>query len=520
MKAKYILLSLAILLAACAKDDTAEQSSQRGVLHIQASIASTRAPLDRTNFVQGDEIGVNVEYNEYNNIYGNFNGQQWELGTTVRFSDEDKKAIYAYYPYSKEFNELKWGTGSGGVVQEPVAPFIPINITPTESNGQQEYLYATPAYVTADNPSANLQFNFALARLTFRLKLDAAQGDKSSYVTSARLSNNSYPGCIHALGYMSVADGTIVSYDNGFYAFTLPVNQSVTANDEVQVDFLVIPTTISSDNTVYLELTIDGKNYQIDIPASEWKKGRQYTYPITIDLSEEPTPEPFETKTFTVDGVSFTMVAVEGGTFQMGSDDSDAYSDEKPVHSVTLSDYYIGETEVTQALWKAVMGSNPSYFVGDNLPVERVNWDDCQEFIEKLNQKTGANFRLPTEAQWEFAARGGTKSKGYKYSGSDNVGEVAWYNDISDKTTHNIKTKQANELGIYDMSGNVWEWCQDWYDSYSSDAQTNPTGPSSGSNRVYRGGSWYFFARFCRSSGRNSITPSGRGYYLGLRLVL
>ena len=229
-------------------------------------------------------------------------------------------------------------------------------------------------------------------------------------------------------------------------------------------------------------------------------------------------------ETITVNGVSFTMVPVEGGTFQMGATSeqgSDAENNEYPVHSVTLSDYYIGETEVTQELWEAVMGSNPSQFSGyPQRPVEWVSWNDCQEFITKLNQLAGKNFRLPTEAEWEYAARGGNKSKGYKYSGGNTIGNVAWYTDNSGSRTHDVKTKQANELGIYDMSGNVWEWCQDWYDSYSSNSQTNPTGPSSGYLHVLRGGSWDSSARGCRVSYRGGDYPDYRFKYLGFRLVL
>ena len=229
-------------------------------------------------------------------------------------------------------------------------------------------------------------------------------------------------------------------------------------------------------------------------------------------------------KTFTANGVSFTMIYVQGGTFTMGATSeqgSDVESDEKPAHSVTLSSYYIGETEVTQALWQAVMGSNPSNFTGDSrLPVEQVSWEDCQTFISRLNSLTGQHFRLPTEAQWEFAARGGNRSRGYKYSGSNDIGSVAWYTDNSGSKTHPVKTKSPNELGIYDMSGNVWEWCQDWYGDYSSSSLTNPTGASSGSYRVFRGGCWYYSARFCRSSKRSGNTPSSRFSNLGLRLAL
>lgn len=239
----------------------------------------------------------------------------------------------------------------------------------------------------------------------------------------------------------------------------------------------------------------------------------------------QPVPDASSTgnQTFTVNGVSFTMIAVKGGTFTMGATSeqgSDAYDWEKPTHQVTLSDYYIGETEVTQALWKAVMGSNPSDFSGTNLPVEWVSWDDCQTFITKLNQLTGKNFRLPTEAEWEYAARGGQKSRGYKYAGSNTLSDVAWYTDNSDSKTHPVKQKQANELGLYDMSGNVWEWCQDWLGSYSSNAQTNPTGPSSGSDRVARGGGWYNSASICRVACRYGSSPGFRDNSLGFRVVL
>ena len=238
--------------------------------------------------------------------------------------------------------------------------------------------------------------------------------------------------------------------------------------------------------------------------------------------SEDPNP-PFLYHTFTVNGVSFEMVLVEGGTFTMGAtaeQGNDAESDESPTHQVTLSSYYIGKTEVTQELWQAVMGSmsNPSYYSGTNLPVEFVSWDDCQEFITKLNELTGKEFRLPTEAEWEYAARGGNKSQGYKYSGSNTIDDVAWYSPNNSKTTHPVATKAPNELGIYDMSGNVWEWCSDGYVVYSSSAQTNPrkTGPK----RVYRGGSHHNYPWYCRVSNRSADKPTYPSSDRGLRLAL
>ena len=223
------------------------------------------------------------------------------------------------------------------------------------------------------------------------------------------------------------------------------------------------------------------------------------------------------------DGICIEMVKVEAGTFMMGatSEMKNPYDDEKPVHQVTLTnDYYMGKYEVTQALWQVVMGKNPSYFKGDNLPVNYVRWKDCQRFISKLNSMTGRKFRLPTEAEWEYAARGGKKSRGYQYSGSSNISDVAWYDGNSGDKTHPVGTKQANELGIYDMTGNVLEWCQDWYGSYYSSSQTNPTGSDSGSARVSRGGGWNCNASYCRLSVRFYYPPDFRLDILGLRLAL
>ena len=246
--------------------------------------------------------------------------------------------------------------------------------------------------------------------------------------------------------------------------------------------------------------------------------------PVQQQPEPEPTPTPGpERPQHNLPDIA--MVYVSGGTFTMGATSeqgSDAYDREKPAHSVTLSGYYIGKYEVTQELWKAVMGSNPSYYKGDNLPVEQVSWNDVQEFLWKLNAMTGKRYRLPTEAEWEFAARGGNSSRGYKYSGGNSLGSVAWYYDNSGSRTHAVGTKSPNELGIYDMSGNVREWCQDWYNSsyYGSSPRTNPQGPNSGSFRVSRGGSWDYGASHCRVSFRYGSTPGSRFINLGFRLAL
>jgi formylglycine-generating enzyme required for sulfatase activity len=216
------------------------------------------------------------------------------------------------------------------------------------------------------------------------------------------------------------------------------------------------------------------------------------------------------------------MVFVHGGTFQMGSNDAD---NEKPIHSVTLPDFEMGKYPVTQKLWQEIMGSNPTHFKGCNdCPVEQVSWDDVQEFLEKLNHKyPGQNYRLPSEAEWEYAARGGRQSKGYTYAGSNVIGEVAWYKKNSGGKTQPVGSKRANELGIYDLSGNMWEWCQDaWHDNYQGAPIDGSAweSESNGIGRVLRGGSWYNYPHFCRVSNRFRDFPDYRYYYIvGFRLA-
>ncbi len=236
-------------------------------------------------------------------------------------------------------------------------------------------------------------------------------------------------------------------------------------------------------------------------------------------------------ETIEVNGYHFNMVAIEGGTFTMGAttSDGDEDSDERPTQKVTLSNYTIGETEVTQGLWKAVMGYIPASFDGDNHPMKEISWDDCQQFIIKLNQLTKRHFHLPSEAQWEFAARGGNLSKNYKYAGSNHIEEVAWYSanawdkgkESPDFGNHAVGTRKPNELGLYDMSGNVWEWCQDSYAHYDGTPQKDPVGPMNSKNsfRVNRGGSWDYIAESARCCNRRNRTPDFRNFNLGMRLA-
>ena len=275
--------------------------------------------------------------------------------------------------------------------------------------------------------------------------------------------------------------------------------------------------------------------HQILLKAKGW-----HDYEMTINVSKSnlgfsfPMEEILPSrKSFTIGNVSFNMILVDAGTFQMGTTSEqgkDYFGHGKPVHQVTLSPYYIGETEVTQELWEAVMGNNPSYHIGPKRPVDKVSWDDCNEFIKRLNSLTGNNFRLPTEAEWEFAARGGNKSRGYLYSGSNAAGDVAWYSGNCNSKTHNVATKSPNELGLYDMSGNVSEWCQDWFGSYSSGSQTNPKGPEIGTKikdewgnfggpyRVIRGGA-YHQGEDCRVSVRHYSSSSYSSISDGLRIA-
>ena len=224
-----------------------------------------------------------------------------------------------------------------------------------------------------------------------------------------------------------------------------------------------------------------------------------------------------------MNNIEIEMILVQGGTFLMGSPESEVErydDDDETQHEVALSDFYIGKYPVTQAQWKRIMGGGTGHFGGDDLPVENVSWTDCQEFIAKLNELTGKAYRLPTEAEWEYAARGGAQSKGYLYAGSDDLDEVGWFSENAGSKSHPVGQKKANELGLHDMSGNVWEWCNDWYAAYPTVAQTNPQGPDEGTGRVLRGGSWDHIAQGCRSACRGTWLPGSRFILYGFRLAL
>lgn len=234
-----------------------------------------------------------------------------------------------------------------------------------------------------------------------------------------------------------------------------------------------------------------------------------------------------ETQEFTVNGVTFKMVKVEGGTYSMGAtpeQGTEAQMNEKPVHEVTVEDFWIGQTEVTQALWKAVTDYNPSYTRWPECPVDKVSWQECKSFVEMLQELTGLEFRLPTEAEWEYAARGGKYSKGYKYAGSDNVDDVAWHVGNAEEKSHPVASKKPNELGLYDMSGNVYEWCEDKYLMYDgSEPQYSQKMLKSDKKREFhieRGGCWNYGPTMCRTAYRHAGNYTHMYAYDGLRLAL
>ncbi len=333
-----------------------------------------------------------------------------------------------------------------------------------------------------------------------------------TYPEDAYIDNSVYGYGIY-YGNHKIPDQIIISRKGG-------IKGDVNSDNEVNI----------ADVNVVIDVVLGGaSNSNADVNEDNEINIADVNAVIDIILGDTPAQSIVET--ITVNGVSFKMVKVNGGTYTMGArdDDTEAFNSEKPAHQVMLSSFYIGETEVTQALWVAVMsnnGSNPSHFTGDlSRPVDQVSWNQCQDFITKLNQMTGKQFRLPTDAEWEYAARGGKMSKGYKYAGSNDINEVAWWGYEMGGTcvtygTCPVASFKPNELGLYDMTGNVFEWCQDWYGAYSSEPQTDPTGPETGTDRIVRGGSWDFGAKFCRLSYRRSYVPNGNYVCNGLRLAM
>ena len=401
------------------------------------------------------------------------------------------------------------------------------------TEGSKELVVKTPSTVPLHIRFGDYQIRGIVPKTTYVLTLSASNvAEQQTGTLTIRYSPSSAMVLIDSKPYQ----GT-----NGVVSVTLPVGAHdyiVAANDYETLEGSV---KVKANQTVNLPLTLSPDTFltttisQQDVLANATAIDTTYTSTISppIEVSTNPSSQ-----TFTVKGVSFTMIRVDGGTFTKGATSeqgSDAGGDEKPAHQVTHSSYYIGETEVTQALWQAVMGSNPSSFKGDNRPVENVSWDDCKTFISKLNSITSQNFRLPTEAEWEYAAKGGNESQGYEYSGcnkEDDLEQYAWYDKNAyycwsdsrnsnhpDYGTHPVKTKKSNELGLYDMSGNVFEWCEDLY-NYSSGPLLRLS--SSRYGHVIRGGNWCSNAWICRVSISRGYRSDLRldSMFIGLRLAL
>ena len=432
---------------------------------------------------------------------------------------------------------------------EPIAVKADGTLKTYLNNGHHRYRVEAEGYLpqsgTLSMSGARQQITIALQSSKAALTVKTTTSGSKIYINEDYKGTDSWQGELTPGTYLVEArkDGfrtaskTVTLAKQQTESITLPALQQISGS--LMVDYEPV------DADVYLDNNLIGKSPNVftNIAAGKHnikisKAGyADYTGSVTIQDNQQASVSGSLTKNsvvssspsstsgtlvpITVNGVTFNMIKVDGGTFTMGatSEQKIPDNDEKPTHQVTLSSYYIGETEVTQALWKAVMGNNPSYFKGDNLPVEKVSWEDCQTFIGKLNDLTGKSVRLPTEAEWEYAARGGKRSNHTQYSGGSMIDDVAWYYGNSGSNTHSVKTKKPNELGLYDMSGNVWEWCQDWYGNYSGNAQTNPKGPDSGSIRVLRGGGWNDCGTGCRSSYRSICSPGNRGN-VGFRLAL
>ncbi len=312
---------------------------------------------------------------------------------------------------------------------------------------------------------------------------------------------------------------------------------TIEGGQTISLVYSLVSNALYTNPTIPIQISIQSKTSKIENRTLDLAFNTPFNLAKQL-VEQKSVPLSIKDKrSFTVNGVTFNMIYVQGGTFTMGATSeqgNDAADSEKPAHQVKLSDYYIGETEVTQALWQAVMGTTiqqqrnkvnysdrPLVGTSPEHPMYYINWNECRDFVQKLSQLTEQTFRLPTEAEWEFAARGGNKSAGYKYSGSNRLNDVAWYMETTNESgTKPVATKQANELGIYDMSGNVWEWCSDGIDRYRGGLHINPQVSSSGTCPVMRGGSWDFGARSCRVSSRSFCAHEHRQNLLGLRLVL
>lgn len=535
------IIGTILSVAACSNEDTVATNGNRVPLELQVNgVQATRSIIEGTKLPEECQYGI-FAMNGYgesvidngSNVRVNYVKGISTLSKNVYLPSGVDVPVYAYYPYDANNSSVEY------LIE------MPIDVTT-----QTDYLYGYSAdndyklkYVKDTEPKANIYFKHAMARVTMRIK-KAADNENTYNLSYISLLN------IDKRGYLNIMDnGAIRDISETANIMTKPSEHTLeNSNNEIIVDFLVIPGNTEGKN-IMLNLngdeSSDFKNgLSVAVPTTNWQSGQQYTYTVTIDNKKininEATITPWynneqgelnvgndncigkEKITFEVNGVKFNMIRVEAGTFMMGATEEqvDYLEDEKPVHQVTLThDYYIGETEVTQELWQAVMGTATT-IEEKNLPQTGVDVSDQIDFINNLNKILEREFCLPTEAEWEYAARGGNKSKGYVYSGSDNIDEVAWHGGNSNDKTHPVATKQPNELGIYDMSGNVFEWCRGSYTAYSKTPQINPCDFNATAG-IIRGGSYWksLGSSYCRVSCRRSYGMNGHYGYLGLRLV-
>ena len=438
------------------------------------------------------------------------------------------------YAGSDNIDDVAWYTGNSGSTTHPVATKAPNELGLYDMSGNVlEWCHD----IYGDYMTGRQEYPVGPANGTTRVYRSCSFGGAAKYASVSHRAGYAPNGTSNSRGLRIVRDLAGCPSD-------VPVIVTRESDDSVTVAAVGVGRKTLFVNGHSVQTKSDFFNYFTSAEVYTLPR-RNEAYTVTvracnldpgykISWSEEQTVTipASRNETFTVNGVTFKMMAVDGGTFMMGATEEqadEAQDKEYPVHQVTLSSYSIGQTEVTQELWKAVMGSNPSHFTGNlQRPVEWVSWNDCQTFIARLNGLTGRNFRMPTEAEWEFAARGGNLSQGYKYAGSNNINGVAWYIENAksvgesspDYGTHAVATKAPNELGLYDMTGNVWEWCQDRYGDYTSDAQTDPTGPATGTFRILRGGSWEAKATACRVSYRYYYYSNICSESFGLRLAM
>lgn len=530
-----------------------------------AALTTDEADYDKDGFVTGSELGqflqtkvINYSYNSQHPQYGKIRNPKLDKGDFVFVLPNQNTIVQPNNPTINEGQNTN-STGNLSLITDYTGTAKITSIAGTTlqtkevSAGSTYPFNALPSGIVVINIYSNSQLvwtskvNIA-ANQTTTVRADKTTGALQliTEITGSLYIDGTFKKSLTACNTYTITDlsaGTHTLKIGADWQETIYITagQTTTAKADKPAGTLALTTQVSGNfyiddvlreyvnsGTVKTYTDIDPGTHDAKIVSSGqtlWQSSFSITAGQTEYLTAKATPPPQPSGgnyTETTAGLNMDMVFVKGGTFKMGDNFGDGDNDEKPVHDVTLSDFYMGKTEVTQKQWRMIMGSDPSElaFKGcDNCPVERVSWNDVQEFISKLNQKTGKTYRLPTEAEWEYAARGGNKSNGYKYAGSDNIDEVAWYTSNSGSKTKPVAGKKPNELGIYDMSGNVYEWCSDWYGDYSTSAQTNPKGASSGSSRVFRGGSWGNNAQDCRSARRSSNTPTRRGNNLGFRLV-